>query len=119
MFLVLRSTEYMCHAAVLRHIVSVNFRDDVSAETIDSIKKEFFSLMEKIPEIHSFEWGSNCSNEGLNKGFTHIFQLSFLSEKDRDTYVDHEKHVEFATMLKKHIQDIFVADYWAKAVHRA
>lgn len=104
---------------MLRHIVSFRFQDETPEETITSVKENFLSLMAKIPVIHSFEWGTNCSTEGLNKGCTHVFLLTFLSEEDRDTYLVHEKHLEFATIAKRYLQDLFVIDFWANPVHRA
>ena len=63
--------------------------------------------------IKSFEWGLNNSPEGLDKGLTHCFFVTFDSEKDRDEYLPHPAHQEFVAILKPHLEDAVVVDYWA------
>ncbi|MDO1502682.1 Dabb family protein [Winogradskyella maritima] len=39
--------------------------------------------------MQGYEWGTNNSPEGLDKGFTHAFFLTFKSEEDRAIYLPH------------------------------
>lgn len=98
----------------LRHIVLLKFKDDSSTEDIEDVTNAFLELPSLIEEISAFEWGTNNSPEELNKGLTHSFLVSFKSEKDRDTYLTHPKHLAFVDVLKPHLDDVLVLDYWTK-----
>ncbi|CAF4996615.1 unnamed protein product, partial [Rotaria socialis] len=39
----------------------------------------------------------------LDHGYTHCFILTFTSEQDRDTYIDHADHVAYVAMLQPHM----------------
>jgi hypothetical protein len=100
--------------SVLRHVVLFKFKVGTSEEKITEIENAFGSLQDKIPEITSYEWGLNNSPEGLEKGFTHCFLVSFGSEEDRGVYLPHPDHQAFVGLLKPHLEDVLVVDYWAK-----
>ena len=96
----------------LRHVVLFKFKEGTTAEEIAQVEEAFASLPAKIPEISGFEWGTNNSPEGLDKGFTHCFFLSFNSEEDRATYLPHPDHAAFGDVVKPHLEDVLVVDYW-------
>ena len=73
----------------------------------------FVALPEKIPQIRAFEWGTNNSPEGLNKGLTHCFLLTFNSEEDREIYLPHPDHKAFGALLQDILEDVTVVDYWS------
>lgn len=98
----------------LRHIVMFKFKETSSNLDIKKIENAFVELPNKIKEIKSFEWGLNNSPENLNKGFTHSFLVTFDSEKDREIYLPHPDHVAFVAILKPHLKDVMVLDYWVK-----
>lgn len=97
---------------LLRHVVLFNFNDTATEDTIRKIEQAFASLPDKIPEIYSFEWGTNNSPEGLDKGFTHCFLVTFLSEADRATYLPHPAHQEFVELIGPYVEEVTVVDYW-------
>jgi hypothetical protein len=97
---------------VLRHVVLFKFKADTPGGTLRKIEKAFYSLPEKIPEIADFEWGLNNSPEGINKGFTHCFVLTFSSEEDRAVYLPHPDHKRFGEILDPWLEDVLVVDYW-------
>ncbi|HKK76303.1 MAG TPA: Dabb family protein [Saprospiraceae bacterium] len=99
---------------LLRHVVLFNFTDSTSREDIQKIEQAFASLPGKIDEIHSFEWGTNNSPEGLDKGLTHCFFVTFRSEEDRDAYLPHPAHQEFVELVGPAVEDVTVVDYWTK-----
>lgn len=96
----------------LRHVVLFNFKESATPENIKEIEKAFAELPNKINEIHAFEWGINNSPEGLDKGLTHCFLVTFLSEADRDIYLPHPAHQEFVNLVGPHVEDVTVVDYW-------
>ncbi|MEO1012481.1 MAG: Dabb family protein [Bacteroidota bacterium] len=98
--------------SVLRHVVLFKFKMGTSPEKIKEIEVAFSSLPSKIPEILDYEWGLNNSPEGLDKGFTHVFFLTFKSEEDRAIYLPHPDHTAFGNLLSGHLADVTVVDYW-------
>ncbi len=96
----------------LRHVVAFKFKESASAQDIQRVEDAFAALKGKIPQIQTFESGVNNSPEGLNKGCTHAYILTFNSEKDRDAYLVHPDHVEFGKLVKPVLADVFVIDFW-------
>jgi len=100
--------------SVLRHVVLFKFKEGTAPEKVQEIVDAFSALPSKIPEIASYEWGLNNSPEGLNKGLTHGFLLTFNSEADRATYLPHPDHKAFGELLTPHLDDVTVLDYWTR-----
>lgn len=98
----------------LVHLVSFKFKDAADKEDIRKVEEAFAALPGKIPQIASFEWGTNVSPEKHDKGFTHGFILTFRTEKDRDEYLVHPAHQEFGKLVGPVLADVFVVDFWAR-----
>lgn len=98
----------------LRHVVCFKYKEGTSEKKISDINKAFRALKQKIDGIIGFEMGTNNSPEGLNKGFTHCYLVTFDSEESREKYLPHPAHKEFVSLLKPHLEDVYVIDYWAK-----
>lgn len=96
----------------LRHVVLFKFKEGTSEEEIKKAEAAFAELPSKIPQIKGFEWGTNNSPEGLDKGFTHCFFLTFDSEEDRATYLPHPDHKAFGGIIGPILEDVLVVDYW-------
>ncbi|MEM8889844.1 MAG: Dabb family protein [Bacteroidota bacterium] len=96
----------------LRHVVLFKFKESSSEADIAKVEEAFSALPSKIPQIKGYEWGTNNSPEGLDKGFTHCFFLSFDSEEDRAIYLPHPDHKAFGDVLGPHLDDVLVVDYW-------
>ena len=96
----------------LRHVVLFKFKPDTSQADQDRVAAAFAALPNKIDEIVDFEWGVNNSPEELDKGFTHCFFISFADEKGREAYLPHPAHQAFVEVLKPHLEDVLVVDYW-------
>jgi hypothetical protein len=102
------------NASKLVHVVSFKFKSGTTPEQIGKVVDAFRDLKKKIPGIQGFEWGTNVSPEKHDKGFTHVFQLAFKSEKDRDAYLVHPDHRAFGKLLGPVLEDVFVVDYWTQ-----
>ena len=100
--------------SVLRHVVLFKFKEGTPIAAIKKVEDAFSELPSKIPQIMSYEWGLNNSPEGLEKGFTHCFFLTFKSEKDRAVYLPHPDHKAFGQILSPYLDDVLVVDYWTK-----
>ncbi len=101
-------------APVLRHVVLFKFKDDAAPDQIQAVEKAFCALKDKISTVHSLEWGTDVSKEGLAQGFTHCFMLTFLSEADRDAYLPHPEHKAFGASLGPVLDKVVVVDYWTQ-----
>ena len=98
----------------LRHVVLFKFKEGTSEADIQKVEAAFTALPNKIKEIKGYEWGTNNSPEGLDKGFTHCFFLTFDSEEGRAIYLPHPDHKAFGAVLGPHLEDVLVLDYWVK-----
>ncbi len=99
---------------VLRHVVCFKFKDSAKESEVDKVVQAFATLEKKIPAIKDFEMGTNNSPEGLAKGFTHCFVVTFADEAGRRQYLPHPEHKKFVELLKPILDDVFVIDYWSK-----
>ncbi|MSU36504.1 MAG: Dabb family protein [Pedosphaera sp.] len=98
----------------LRHVVAFKFKDSTTKDDIRKVEDAFRGLKLKIPQVAKLEAGENNSPEGLNKGCTHAWILTFNSEKDRNDYLVHPDHKEFGQLARALVADVFVVDFWAK-----
>lgn len=97
-----------------RHFVVLKFKDDATAEQITEVQKAFVALQEKIDTIKDLEWGTDVSPEGLAKGFTHAFLVTFDNKAGLEAYLPHEDHKAFGAKLHPVLEDVFVIDYVAQ-----
>jgi hypothetical protein len=98
----------------LQHVVCFKFKDTATKEQIQELVEAFGRLPKQVKEIKSYQWGTNVSPEGHDKGFTHCFIATFKTEKDRDTYLVHPAHKEFVKLVPPLVEDVFVIDFWAQ-----
>ena len=96
----------------LRHVVLFKFKESATPADIVKVEDAFAALPGKISQIKDYEWGINNSPEGLDKGFTHCFFLTFDSEEDRAIYLPHPDHKAFGGVLGPFLEDVLVLDYW-------
>lgn len=93
------------------HVVHFKFKADAKKEDISKVVTAFAALKTKIPAIQDFKHGTNSSPEGLAKGFTHCWIITFKNEKDRDAYLVHPDHKAFVELLKPHLEEPLVVDF--------
>ena len=99
----------------LRHVVLLRFRPEADAEQIARVEAAFAALASQIAGVQSLEWGTNCSPEGLDHGFTHCFSLGFADAAARDAYLVHPRHQAFSALAKPQLAEVLVVDYDAIA----
>lgn len=95
----------------IRHIVLLKFNDTCGASRIAELTQAFAALPSCIPGVTGFETGQNVSPEGLDRGFTHAFVLTFVDTAARDAYLPHAAHLAFVEQLKPCLADVLVIDY--------
>ncbi|MES4793103.1 MAG: hypothetical protein C4321_09085, partial [Chloroflexota bacterium] len=74
---------------MIKHCVLLKFRTDVPPESVTASFEELAALKESIPGLLDFAGGAYSSPEGLNRGYTHGFVMSFESAAHRDVYLSH------------------------------
>ena len=100
---------------MLRHLVLLRFKPTATAADIAAIERAFCALRTLVPGVGALEWGTDVSPEGLAKGFTHSFMLSFSGTAQRDAYLPHPAHQAFVRQLTPALDDVLVLDYEAKS----
>jgi quinol monooxygenase YgiN len=96
---------------MLRHLVLFRFKDAAPAETVEELAAAFVALRDAVPGVRSIEWGRDESPEGLARGFTHAFLVTFADAAARDTYLPHPAHQAFVARLGPWLDEALVLDY--------
>jgi len=102
----------------VKHVVVFKYKPSATPEQIEEVTAAFKALKGKIPGIVSFEYGTNNSPEKLNKGFTHVYLLTFTDAAARDAYLPHAEHKKFGELLGKLgvLEEPFVVDFEVQSV---
>jgi hypothetical protein len=97
----------------VKHIVVFKYKETATAAQIEEVTVAFKALKNKIPGIITFEYGINNSPENLNKGFTHVYLLTFKDAAARDSYLPHPEHKKFGELLSRLgvLEEPFVVDF--------
>ena len=77
---------------MITHMVLLRFRRDAPKQDVDRVFAELAGLKSKIPGLLSFSGGAYSSPEGMSKGFTHGFCMTFADAAARDVYLPHPEH---------------------------
>lgn len=101
-------------AKVLRHVVLFAWKEDTPPQKVREIEEAFAALPSKLDLIADFEWGTDVSVEGIARGYTHAFLVTFKTKADRDAYIPHPDHKAFVEFMKPHMKQVLVVDYWAQ-----
>ncbi len=84
---------------MVHHLVLFRFRDDLPPEAIPAVFAELRALRERIPGITGFSGGVDASREGLTRGFSHGFHMTFVDAAARDAYLPHPDHQRVVEQL--------------------
>lgn len=102
-------------ARVLKHVVLLAFKATSSDEEINDLQTSFENLKDEIEGVLSVETGADVSNEGLQDGFTHCFQVTWPDEDARAVFQPHPAHQSFVEKVGPHVEKVVVVDYWTEA----
>lgn len=105
----------MSERSQLRHVVLFQFKDGTGEEKIREIEEAFRALPDQIDAIQDFEWGTDVSVEGKAGGFSHCFFVTFADEAGRDEYLPHPAHAAFGQIVRPHVENVLVVDYWSNS----
>lgn len=84
---------------MITHVVLLRLRANLSTKDVDRVFAELARLLDKIPGLSSFAGGPYSSPEGLNRGYTHGFVMTFRDERSRDGYLSHPEHEKVKEMV--------------------
>ncbi len=76
----------------VKHAVLLRIKKEIPAAEVRAIFADLAALRNTIPGILDFSSGPYSSPEGMNKGFTHGFVMTFADEASRDAYLPHPAH---------------------------
>ena len=77
---------------MIHHLVLLKIRRDVRGEALQRIFTAIGSMKAHVPGLLSYHHGPYSSPEGLQRGFTHAFVMTFDTAQSRDTYLVHPEH---------------------------
>jgi hypothetical protein len=77
---------------MIRHIVLLRFRPEITIDQRNAIYSELASLKSVVPGMLAMSYGPNVSPEGKDKGFANGFSMDFIDEAARDAYLIHPDH---------------------------
>ena len=77
---------------MITHMVLLRLRKDVTKKQVDAVFADLAALKSKIPGLLTFSGGAYSSPEGLGRGFTHGFCMTFADARARDLYLPHPEH---------------------------
>ncbi len=81
------------------HMVLFKMKRGVPAAEIGRVLDAVGALKRQLPGILSYSWGPYASPEGLNRGYTHGFCMTFTDARSRDDYLVHPKHEAVKTLV--------------------
>jgi hypothetical protein len=84
---------------MIHHLVLLKLRRDVPAERVQQIFVAIGSMKAFCPGLKSYQHGPYSSPEGLSRGFTHGFAMTFDTSKSRDEYLFHPEHEKVKALV--------------------
>jgi quinol monooxygenase YgiN len=97
--------------AKIKHIALFKFKEGTAEEQVQKVLDELMELSENVPGIEDYVAGLNNSPEGLNKGYTHGFVMTFTDTAARDAYLPHPEHERIKTDVLPLIEDVAIFDF--------
>ena len=89
---------------MIRHIVLVRFREDVTALQIEAIFADLASIRGKVAGLMEIHSGRSESPEGIERGYLHGFTIDFDGWPALAAYQDHPDHRRVGAALVAHAQ---------------
>lgn len=99
------------------HMVLLKVREDVATEQVQETFEAIGALREEIAGIVDYSFGPYASPEGLDRGYTHGFCMTFVDARSRDAYLPHPRHEEIKSrvlaILDGGVDGVLAFDYEA------
>ncbi|GAD00608.1 Dabb family protein [Agarivorans albus] len=96
---------------MIRHILLIKFKAEVSDVNIQQARQKFLDIPNKIEGVLEVEWGRNDSPEALNKNYQYSVIMTFADETARQRYLPHPEHERLKHHFVPLLEDIIVFDF--------
>ncbi|KUF10714.1 Dabb family protein [Pseudoponticoccus marisrubri] len=90
---------------MIRHIVLIRFRPDVSEAKIAELFEELHRIEDKLPGLIGITSGRSDSPEKMERGYMHGFVADFSDWDGLQAYQDHPEHQALGAKLVDHAVD--------------
>ena len=97
--------------AKIKHVALIKFKEGTTEEQIQKAFEELMDLSESVPAVEDYVAGPNNSPEGLTKGYTHGFVMTFTDAAARDAYLTHPDHERVKAAVLPLVEDVLVFDF--------
>jgi hypothetical protein len=101
--------------ARIKHVVLLKFKPGTTPGEVAEAMGDLKAIQKKLPGLLDFTWGPNVSVEGLAKGFTHGFVMTFADAQARDAYLPHPDHeaakAKIFNLLDGGLDGVMVVDW--------
>jgi len=71
-----------------RHVVLYSWKSSLTFDEIAVIYQELDEISAKLPGRLSYTWGTNVSEQGIAKGYTHCLVTDFADKAGLDYFVN-------------------------------
>jgi len=95
----------------IRHIVLFQWKLGTTEAKIAESFRELAALKGVIPGLQRFEAGPYSSPEGLNRGYTHGFIMTFADAASRDAYLPHPEHERVKAIIGPNLETVVAFDF--------
>src|SRR5262249_52447418 len=97
----------------VHHLVVLKFKPDTRPAQIAELFAALERLPRVIPGIEYYAGGPYASREGLNRGFTHGFLMTFRDAAARDAYLAPPAHEQVKRDFLPGVEDVVAFDFEA------
>jgi hypothetical protein len=84
---------------MIRHIVLLKARPEVTETQIDAIFAELSAIKAKLPGVLAIHAGRSASPEKIERGYLHGFTVDFVDWQALAAYQDHPDHRQVGSAL--------------------
>jgi hypothetical protein len=94
-----------------KHTVLAKFKSDLTTPELQQLIRELEELCSRLDFVKSLEWGNDFGEVKKQKGFTHIFVITFYGSEGLGAYVSDPLHKSYAKKFMASVEDILILDY--------
>jgi hypothetical protein len=84
---------------MIRHIVLIKFKADVSPAKINALFADLIDIKNKLSGVLSITCGKSESPEKIERGFMHGFVIDFTDWASLEAYQQHQDHKSVGAQL--------------------
>jgi len=94
---------------MLNHVVVLKFKPDISDTDIEELEKMLDDLPNKIPEIHSYEFGRDIMHSKRSYDFALV--SIFANPATLERYQQHRQHRPVLKKIKQMCETVVTVDF--------